>query len=82
MPESAACREPTAEQAAEREIVRLNKIIRALMDRAERSANAQGSDFDLFQTTIMLEEQVLSRTAELQAALGDNENITHELRQT
>ena len=81
MPESAACREPTAEQAAEREIVRLNKIIRALMDRAERSANAQGSDFDLFQTTIMLEELVLSRTAELQAALGENENITQELRQ-
>ena len=71
-----------AEQATEREIVRLNKIIRALMDRAERSANAQGSDFDLFQTTIMLEEQVLSRTAELQAALGENEKITHELRQT
>jgi signal transduction histidine kinase len=82
MSEPAECREPTAEQVAEREIVRLNKIIRALMDRAERSANAQGSDFDLFQTTIMLEELVLSRTAELQAALGENENITHELRQT
>ena len=82
MSEPAECREPTAEQVAEREIVRLNKIIRALMDRAERSANAQGSDFDLFQTTIMLEEQVLSRTAELQAALGENEKITQELRQT
>lgn len=64
------------------EIARLNKIIRALMDRAERSANAQGSDFNLFQTTIMLEEQVLSRTAALEAALHDNEQVNRVLRKT
>jgi len=64
------------------EVARLNKIIRALMDRAERSANAQGSDFNLFQTTIMLEEQVLSRTAELEAALRENEQVNRVLRKT
>lgn len=42
--------------ALEGEAVRLNEIIRALMDRAKRSANAQGSDFNLLQTTIMLEQ--------------------------
>ena len=38
------------------------------MDRTERSMSAQGSDFGLFQTTIMLEQQVHLRTAELSAA--------------
>ena len=52
----------------EGEIVRLNKVIRALMDHAERSINGQSSDFGIFQTTIMLEEQVRRRTAELEAA--------------
>ena len=51
------------------EIARLNKIIRVLMDRTERSMSAQGSDFGLFQTTIMLEQQVHLRTAELSAAV-------------
>jgi DNA-binding PucR family transcriptional regulator len=57
------------------EIVRLNKIVQALMDRAESSTNAQGSDFGLFQTTIMLQEQVRLRTEEVEAAFRDNERI-------
>lgn len=66
----------------EGEIVRLHKVNRALMDRAERSAGAPGSDFSVFQTTIMLEEQVRHRTAELQDALRDNERITRTLRES
>ena len=62
------------------EINRLNKIIRVLMDRAERSTSVQGSDFSLFQATIMLEEQVRVRTAEIQAALLENERINRTLR--
>ena len=61
------------------EVARLNKIITVLMDRAERSTSAQGSDFSLFQTTIMLEQQVRKRTAELEAALRENEKINHAL---
>lgn len=50
------------------------------MDRAERNTSAQGSDFSMFQTTIMLEDQVRRRTAELEAALRDNEKINRALR--
>jgi diguanylate cyclase (GGDEF)-like protein/PAS domain S-box-containing protein len=64
------------------ESVRLNKIIQALMDRAERNTSAQGSDFSMFQTTIMLEEQVRRRTAELEAALRENEKINRALRES
>jgi diguanylate cyclase (GGDEF)-like protein/PAS domain S-box-containing protein len=70
------------EHALKGEIVRLNKIILALMDRAELSTSAQGSDFSLFQTAIMLEEQVRSRTSELEAALCENERINRALRES
>lgn len=71
---------PVPDQPAE--IVRLNKIIRALMDRAERSTSVQGSDFSLFQTAVMLEEQVRSRTAELEIALHENQKINRALRES
>ena len=64
------------------EMVRLHKIINALMDRAERSTEAHGSEFSLFQTTILLEEQVRCRTAELEAALHENERIERALRKS
>lgn len=64
------------------EIERLNKIIISLMDRAERSASAQRSDFGLFQTTVTLEEMVKRRTIELNEALQKNEKITRSLRES
>jgi diguanylate cyclase (GGDEF)-like protein/PAS domain S-box-containing protein len=70
------------QHAPSAESVRLNKIIQALMDRAERNTSAQGSDFSMFQTTIMLEEQVRLRTAELEAALRENEKINRALRES
>jgi len=66
----------------EAEIARLSRVIQALMDRAERSTSAQASDFSLFQTTIILEEQVRARTAELEAALRLNEEIARDLRES
>jgi diguanylate cyclase (GGDEF)-like protein/PAS domain S-box-containing protein len=66
-------------EALNDEIVRLNKMVKVLMDRAERSANAQGSDFSIFQTTVTLEELVRQRTAELDAALRRNEAMTRAL---
>ena len=64
------------------EIARLNKIIQALMDRAESCASIQGSDFNLFQAAIILEDQVRRRTDELEAALRENEKTTRALRES
>lgn len=65
-----------------KEIARLNKIIQALMNRAERNSSIQGSDFNLFQTAITLEDQVRSRTKELEDALKENEKINRALRES
>lgn len=70
------------EQALQAEIVRLNKVIQALMNRAERNASIQGSDFNLFHTAITLESQVRRRTEELEAASLENEKITRSLRES
>ena len=58
-------------QALRAEIVRLNKVVDALMDRSEASMNAQGSDFGLFQATIMLQDQVRLHTEALETALQE-----------
>jgi diguanylate cyclase (GGDEF)-like protein/PAS domain S-box-containing protein len=82
MPDKARPGSSLHEQELTREIARLNKIIRALMDRAERSSTLSGSDFSLFQAAIMLEEQVRSRTAELEAAVRENDKINRALRES
>ncbi|WP_409523970.1 diguanylate cyclase domain-containing protein [Nitrincola sp. MINF-07-Sa-05] len=72
----------TSVQALQAEIIRLNKIIQALMNRAERNDSLRGSDFSLFHTAITLEEQVHRRTMELEAARLENEKITRDLRES
>jgi two-component system, sensor histidine kinase len=52
--------------ALEREIGKLRKINGVLMDRVERSMDAQGSAFSLLQTAMMLEAKVRERTGELE----------------
>lgn len=68
------------ELAMRNEIARLNKMVNALMNRAERSTSAQRSDFGLFQTAVMLEDQVRNRTAELESAVRENEKINRALQ--
>ena len=63
-PEVAGC--GPAEAALKDEIIRLNKIVLALMDHAESSTSGQADDVSLFHSAIMLEEQVRNRTEELQ----------------
>jgi diguanylate cyclase (GGDEF)-like protein/PAS domain S-box-containing protein len=63
-----------------KEIIRLNKMVEALMNRAERSTSAQGSDFSLFQTAVTLEDQVRRRTVDLEAALLENEKIARAMQ--
>ena len=74
---------PASLEELQSEIIRLNKIITSLMNRAERNASLQlkGSEFELFQTAITLEGQVRSRTDQLEAALKENEKITRTLRE-
>jgi len=73
MPERKRKRDQPDVQALEAEIVRLNKIVQALMDRSESSTNVRSSDFGLFQTTIMLQDQVRLHAEELEAALHHKE---------
>lgn len=68
------------EQGLRAEIERLNKIIKALIDRAEQDMNAPNSDFGVFQTTVMLEDKVRMRTRELEDALHKNAKITRALQ--
>jgi diguanylate cyclase (GGDEF)-like protein/PAS domain S-box-containing protein len=68
------------EQALAEEVARLNKIVRALMDRAERSS--QDSDYSRFHATVLLEDRIRTRTAELEAALAENEKINRALRES
>jgi len=68
--------------ACRAEIERLNKVVHALMNRAERSTNVQGSDFSLFQSTAMLEEQIRSRTKELETLVRENETANRNLRES
>lgn len=69
-------------EALQDEITRLNKVVQALMNRSERNASLRGSDFNLFHTAITLEDQVRHRTAELEAAMRENEKITRALRES
>jgi diguanylate cyclase (GGDEF)-like protein len=73
--------EPDGEAIARAEIARLRKIIEALMNRAERSATVQVSDFSAFETAVVLEGQVRQRTEELHAALQENERINRALEE-
>jgi len=57
--------------ALQDEVARLNRVVEALMDRAEASLNVQDSDFGLFQTTIMLQDHVRLHTEALESALDD-----------
>lgn len=81
MPEG-ACLSPVPGEveALQAEIARHKKIIEVLMDHAEQRRSARGSDFGLFQTAVMLEDQVRERTRELEAALHENEKINRKLQ--
>ncbi|MCW8397298.1 diguanylate cyclase [Legionella sp. PATHC038] len=72
---------PKNTQELHAEIERLNKIIKALIDRAEQDMNTPRTDFGVFQNTIFLEDKVKKRTQELEEALQLNAKITRALQQ-
>jgi signal transduction histidine kinase/ActR/RegA family two-component response regulator len=66
-------------RALELEIERLRRTNDVLADRVERSTDAQGGAFALFQTAIELEHRVAARTAELASSLSQVEQLNHDL---
>jgi len=77
MPEVPAPAEDSAVLQAE--IARLNKVVKALMNRAERESGARQSHFGLFLDAVVLENQVKRRTVELERVLRENEQINRDL---
>ncbi|KTD32637.1 sensory box (GGDEF/EAL domain) regulatory protein [Legionella moravica] len=69
------------EQELRDEIERLNKIIKALMDKAEQDMNTPKTEFGVFQDTIILEEKIRTRTKELEMALQTNAKMTRALQE-
>jgi len=59
------------EDTLERQVEKLNKIVRSLMQRVEQSTDMGATPYALFQTAITLENRVNLRTADLQKALDD-----------
>jgi len=65
------------------EVLRQNKVIEALMNRLERNAAGDyRSEFDELQTAVVLRSEVRRHTAALEAALGGNERINRQLRES
>jgi signal transduction histidine kinase/ActR/RegA family two-component response regulator len=63
----------------EARIAKLQRINQVLMDRVERSMDTQGTAFSMFQTAILLENQVRERTAALEQAMEALEESNREL---
>lgn len=73
--------DPAEVEHLRKEIVRLNRVIEALMNRTEEVTNNQLTDFGVFHATISLADQVRTHTKELEEALLKNEKITRALKQ-
>lgn len=70
--------DPRATDEIVRENGKLRKIVKVLVDRVERSTDAQGSAFSLFQAATTLESTVRQRTAELQEL---NRQLSREIEE-
>lgn len=64
------------------EVARQDKIIAALIARAEAAPDQLSSDFGLFEATVRLEDQVRSRTRELNAAMRELESSNRALSES
>jgi len=65
----------------ERQVEKLQKIVKSLMWRVEQSSEKGGTPYGMFQTAINLENEVHARTEALQSTLGQLENTHAELSQ-
>lgn len=67
-------------KAQDEHIARLERIIASLIQRVERSMDHHANAYSLFQTAIVLDEEVRARTAELRRALRDLEQMNCKLK--
>jgi len=65
----------------ERQVEKLQKIVKSLMWRVERSSEKGGTPYSMFQTAINLENEVHARTEALQTTLDQLEETHAELSQ-
>ncbi|TVT76359.1 MAG: histidine kinase [Denitromonas halophila] len=79
MSENAGGPKGVTERSAEDEVVRQQKIIQALLNRIDREARGQRSDFVQFKNNVILENQVRAQTAELESAVVENREINQSL---
>lgn len=72
---------PLSEREAQltERVEKLEKINQALIRRVERSMDQRTNSYSLFQSAILLEEQVRSRTMELRSALNELETSNQDL---
>lgn len=73
---------PLSVTELQNEIIRLNKIVSALIKQADARSSEKMTDFSLFQSQIMLEDEVHNRTEQLENALEKNHLINAELIDT
>ena len=59
--------------------IKLQKIVKVLMDQVERGIDFQGNAYSLFQTAIVLEDKIRERTRRLETALRELEKSNREL---
>jgi diguanylate cyclase (GGDEF)-like protein/PAS domain S-box-containing protein len=64
------------------EIARLEKIVAALIERAEAVGVPGRNEFGVFEATVLLEDQVRNRTHALKVALGQLEETNRALRES
>ncbi len=67
------------EEGGADEVVRLRKIVKALMSQVERTTDVQGGAFSLFQTAIVFDEKVRERTIALEKAMEQLEETNKQL---
>lgn len=65
----------------ERQIEKLKRINAALIERIDRADNARSSTYALFQTTAVLEKEIVARNRDLEKALAQLGSINRELAQ-
>lgn len=70
---------PSSGELPNVDIVKLQKIVKVLMDRVERGIDFQGDAYSLFQTAIVLEDKIRERTRRLETALRELERSNREL---